>query len=210
MAQAKESTIQFLAPPKLAAIKNGDVAARVRMERSASLEIREERAELQEAAEQTLNVIIDLGSDGSVRWVSPSWTHVIGTNIESIEGQGISAILYDQERNPFLDALRSMQKDDSRSHIVRFRTRVFPQSILYNHSDIIESPVSTEGEEIATPELDHIITLEGQGIMINGYDRTVGDESHVSLTPPMFPTHLTNWHRLCGCFALLQDLERLP
>lgn len=182
MAEAKESASQFLAPPKLAIIRNEEVAARVRMERSASLEIREERAELQEAAEHTSNVIIDLSSDGSVRWVSPSWTHVIGTSIESIQGQAVSTILYDQDRNPFLEALRSMQEDDSRSHIVRFRTRVFPQSILYNDSDIVEASTSREGEDVDNLEPDRIITLEGQGIMIMGYDRTVEDESHVSFT----------------------------
>ena len=179
MDSAKESIPQFLAPPKIAAIKNEEVAARVRMERTASQEIREERAELQEAAEQTSNVIIDLGSDGTVRWVSPSWGHVIGTPSDTIQGKPISNLLYDKDTDPFRDAMQSMQKNDSKSHIIRFRTVLAPESILYENSEIVEV-VPQEADETETPRMDHVVSLEGQGIMITSYDRGLEGETHVS------------------------------
>ena len=179
MDSAKGPGPQFLAPPKIAAIKNEEVAARVRMERTASQEIRDERAELQEAAEQTSNVIIDLGSDGIVRWVSPSWEHVIGTAPKAIQGNSISNLLYDKDTDPFRDAMQSMQKDDSKSHIIRFRTVLGPESILYGNSEIVEV-TSEEADEVNTPRMDHVVSLEGQGIMITTYDRGLEGETHVS------------------------------
>jgi serine/threonine-protein kinase RIM15 len=168
-----EAQGQFLVPPVLAAIKNEEVAARVRMERSASQEIREQRADLKEAAEQSSNVIIDLSSDGIVRWVSPTWKDVVGTSIESIQGQPITKILCDGDSNPFMTAVEALKQDDSRSHIIRFRTRLGPDSLLY------ESAEPRDQESEAGKEQERIVTLEGQGIMV--YERTSGGQSHVSL-----------------------------
>lgn len=171
---------KFLAPPVLAAIRNEEVAARVKMERTTSQEIREERADLKEAAEQSLNVIFDLGMDGNVRWVSPTWKNVIGTAVEMIQGRPIATILEDNESNPFLEAVESMKQDDSRSHLVRFRTRLGPDSLFYD--DLPAGEPQGEGEEGEENRNDdargRIITLEGQGIMV--YDRSAGGESHVS------------------------------
>ena len=177
MTEQKE---RFLAPPVLAAIKNEEIAARVKMERTASQEIREERADLKEAAEQSSNVIIDLGLDGIVRWVSPTWQDVIGTPVVTIQGQPVSIILEDQNSNPFLEAVESMKQDDSRSQIIRFRTRLGPDSIFNEETPIDDSQLAEESTtDVTTERRPRIVTLEGQGIMV--YDRATGGESHVSI-----------------------------
>ena len=181
MADQAEKKEHFLAPPVLAKIKNEDVAARVRMERSVSQEIREERADLKEAAEQSLNVIVDLGLDGLVRWVSPSWKDVVGTPADSVEGRSIAEVLLqDGESNPFLEAMESMKQDDSRSHIIRFRLKLGPASEFKKDSTILAAQREAEGfrqDEFEDEEEGSIITLEGQGIMV--FDRASGGESHV-------------------------------
>lgn len=174
MAESKE---KFLAPPVLAAIKNEEVAARVRMERTASQEIREERQDLKDAAEQSSNVIIDLGMDGTVRWVSPTWKNVIGTSVDAIQGKPIADILYDADSNPFMNAIESLKQDDSRSHIIRFRTRLGKESVFYDDSSAEVSGAEDEGDQSDHQDQERIVTLEGQGIMV--YDRASGGESHV-------------------------------
>ena len=191
---------KFLAPPVLAAIKNEEVAARVRMERTVSQEIRDERADLEEAAEQTLNVIVDLALDGTVRWVSPSWTDVVGTPVESIEGKPITNILLDSSgKNPFTSAVESMKQDDSKSQIIRFKIRLGPSSVYVHDPDLLVAQKEAEGisaEEVEDGEDGNTITLEGQGIMV--YDRSSRGESHVSLDPASTTFRLTR-PRPCGC-----------
>lgn len=183
---------RFLAPPVLAAIKNEEVAARVRMERTVSQEIREERADLKEAAEQTLNIIVDLALDGRVRWVSPSWTDVVGTPIASIEGKPITDILLDSSAsNPFTSAVESMKQDDSKSQIIRFRIRLGPSSLYLQDPDLLAAQKEAEGsstDELQDGEDGNTITLEGQGIMV--YDRSSRGESHVCFDPAL--TNLLN------------------
>lgn len=72
----------MLAPPVVTQLRAHEDGGQI--ERSLSADIREERQDLREAAEQTLNVIMDLSLEGVVRWVSPSWTDVIGTTMESV------------------------------------------------------------------------------------------------------------------------------
>ena len=192
MVNISDETTNFLAPPVLAAIRNGDIAARVRMERSVSQEIREERADLIQAAEQSLNVIIDLGPDGVVRWVSPSWKDVVGTPLESVQGRPITNILLD-DANPFPGAIDAMKRDDSKSQSVRFRV-LLGQSSLFKHT--VSRPVqsdeafASDQEALVEGELAQSVTLEGQGILVN--DLSSGllaeEESHVrtiSLISPL-------------------------
>lgn len=175
---------QFLAPPVLAAIRSNEVKARVQMERTVSQDIREEQADLKEAAEQSLNVILDLDLDGKVRWVSPSWKDVVGTTADSIQGKQIVDIIVDgSQTSLFADTVESMKKDDSRSHIIRFKVRLGPLSVLKQSP--VESAVQGEDEgfrqdELEEVEKERIVTLEGQGIMV--YDRSSGGESHVCAT----------------------------
>ena len=59
-----------LAPPAVTALKQAaaaDAAHRVPMERSVSMDIREEREDLKEAAEHSQNVLMDLELDGKIR-----------------------------------------------------------------------------------------------------------------------------------------------
>jgi len=85
---------QYLEPPAITAIKNdagyGGEASCHAMERSFSQDIQEGTQELKEAAEQTRNIILDLSLDGHIRWVSPSWTDVVGTDLAHVKGHKIS------------------------------------------------------------------------------------------------------------------------
>jgi serine/threonine-protein kinase RIM15 len=173
----------FLAPPVLAAIRNEDIAARVKMERTVSQEIREERADLKEAAEHSLIVIVDVGLDGKVRWVSPSWKDVVGTPVESIQGKPIAEVILDEpEKDPFMAAIETMKVDDSKSQNIRFRVRLGPSSDLSHDSNLLAAQREAQGfrqDESQEGEEVQIVTLEGQGIMV--YDRSSELESHVSL-----------------------------
>ncbi|KAK5149897.1 hypothetical protein LTR04_006925 [Oleoguttula sp. CCFEE 6159] len=168
-----------LAPPLISALKEesgGRGSARGLMERTISMDIREEREDLKEAAEQTLNVIMDLGLDSKIRWVSPSWQEVIGTSPESVQGKPISEIVVGNE-TAFAGLIESMKEDDSRSQIIRFAVRMGPLSVLRSSTEPANDDANEE--EPASEELieqDHLLSLEAQGIMV--YDRSSGGESH--------------------------------
>lgn len=182
-------TQQFLAPPILAAIRANEVTARIQIERSISQDMREERADLKEAAEQSLNVVLDLSLDGTVRWASPSWKDVVGTTVDSIQGQPITTVLLDGSNSTvFTDAIESLQKDDSRSYIVRFKVGLGPHSVLKRNSNVTTTQSGVEGDhpdeepEVGEAgEVEQVLNLEGQGIMV--YDRSSKGENHVSPIP---------------------------
>src|ERR1700712_3965853 len=111
-----EENNDMLAPPAVAQLR---AQAGGLMERSLSADIREEREDLREAAQQTLNVIMDLSMEGTINWVSPSWTDVIGTTFDSVQGKAIKDLLVSDNKEVFSEIVESMKKDDSRSQIVR-------------------------------------------------------------------------------------------
>jgi serine/threonine-protein kinase RIM15 len=169
-----EENNDMLAPPAVSQLR---AQAGGRMERSLSEDIRGEREDLREAAEQTLNVIMDLSLDGTIRWVSPSWTDVIGTTLESVKGKPIKELLVSDNKEVFAEIVESMLKDDSRSQMVRFTVQLGPAARLAP----IEIPdqLAVEGEDaVMAVDERSTIDLEGQGIMV--YDRSSGGESHVS------------------------------
>jgi serine/threonine-protein kinase RIM15 len=173
-----------LAPPAVASLRAQQTTA---MERSLSQDIREEREELREAAEQTLNTIVDLNLDGTIKWVSPSWTDVVGTQFEKVNGLPISDLIVSENKNVFTEVVESMKKDDSRSHRVRFAVKLGPLSKLLPLDDLQNDP---ENEQI------HAVDLEAQGIMV--YDSVSGGESHVrfSNTDLVYGTDFL--YRQCG------------
>ncbi|KAF2968967.1 hypothetical protein GQX73_g4636 [Xylaria multiplex] len=156
-----------LAPPAVSSLRAQAIGTAM-MERSMSEDIREERKELREAAEQTLNIIVDLNLDASIKWASPSWADVIGTETSAVEKTPIADLIISEDKNAFSNAIDSMRKDDSRSQYIRFTVRLGPMSKLYPAEDVKE-PEPGEPEPIP-------IELEAQGIMV--YDRATGDESH--------------------------------
>jgi serine/threonine-protein kinase RIM15 len=159
-----------LAPPAVTSLRASQAGG---MERSLSQDIREEREELREAAEQTLNTIVDLNLDGTIKWVSPSWTDVVGTRFESVTGLPISDLIVSENKSVFTDVVESMKRDDSKSHRVRFAVQLGPWSKL--RSDVSADDVDGEQEEAdVQPE---VVDLEAQGIMV--YDSVSGGESHV-------------------------------
>lgn len=143
--------------------------SRLPMERSITQDIQEGSRELKEAAEQTRNIILDLDLDGVIRWVSPSWTDVVGTHLDAIKEQPISRFIVD-EPDVFVNAIESLKHDDSKSQYVKFSIQVGPSSDL-------GPMLSPEQKEEAERDRS-ILELDGQGIMV--YDRTSGGESHVS------------------------------
>ncbi|KAK7432552.1 rim15, signal transduction response regulator [Neonectria magnoliae] len=158
-----------LVPPAVASLRVQQTTA---MERSLSQDIREEREELREAAEQTLNIIVDLNLDGTFKWVSPSWTDVVGTPYETVSGP-ISDLIVSDNKNVFTEVVESMQKDDSRSHRLRFAIQLGPLSKLLPPQDGQDTDPDTDPENQQPQTLD----LEAQGIMV--YDSVSGGESHV-------------------------------
>lgn len=179
----------MLAPPVVTQLR---AQAGGQMERSLSADIREEREDLREAAEQTLNVIMDLSLEGVIRWVSPSWVDVIGTTLESVQGKPIQDILIGDNRNVFIEVVESMKKDDSRSQIIRFTVQSGPESKLAPLEVPEELKGSTgegTGEGVGAEARQPTIDLEGQGIMV--YDRSSGGDSHVSGTSTVARIMLT-------------------
>lgn len=177
MAGNDDPSGHFLAPPAVTALRQEVAAGRIPMQRTTSTDIREERDDLKEAAEQSLNVILNLGLDGIIRWVSPSWNDVVGTPAASVKDRPIADVLL-SNKDAFANAAESMKKDDSRSQIVRFQVLMGPSSVLKRRPaepEDTEDVVSPTGGD---PEEERVLNLEGQGIMV--YDRSSGGESHVS------------------------------
>lgn len=165
-----------LAPPGVRSLR-AQALGTAMMERSMSEDIREERRELREAAEQTLNVIVDLNLDTTIKWVSPSWVDVIGTQPSIVEKSPIADHIVSENKNAFSEAIDLMKKDDSRSQYIRFTVCLGPMSKLYP-AEAVKEPEPGEAEPIP-------IELEAQGIMV--YDRATGGESHVR-SPPRPPS----------------------
>jgi serine/threonine-protein kinase RIM15 len=170
---------QVLISPTVIAIKQDAGIGRPHsahvMERSFSQDIQEGSQELKEAAEQTRNIILDLGLDGIIRWVSPSWTDVVGNHIENVRGNPISRFIADDPA-VFTRAIESLKSDDSKPKFVKFCVKIGPDSDL----DPMLRPEQKEDLNQALSEggsPEQILALEGQGIVV--YDRTAGGESHV-------------------------------
>jgi len=177
MATNEDTNQQFLAPPAVTTLRQEGPGLQVPMERASSTDIRAEREDLKEAAEQSLNVILDLAPDGTIRWVSSSWADVVGNTVESVKNKPIADLLL-SNRGAFADAVQSMKQDDSKSRIIRFRVQMGPLSILKQKATQDQEILERENvEEEDNVEQDQVLNLEGQGIMV--YDRSTGDESHV-------------------------------
>ncbi|RMZ85040.1 hypothetical protein DV738_g6, partial [Chaetothyriales sp. CBS 135597] len=150
------------------------------MQRSFSEDIQEGTQELKEAAEQTKNIILDLSLDGIVRWVSPSWVDVVGTDLEQVKGQPITNFIRD---NPsvFEPAIQALKSNASKSQFVKFAVITGP--LLGAVEPSVEGGTAgkeldgDEGEgETVVADDKPALELEGQGIMV--YDRATGSESH--------------------------------
>lgn len=179
-----------LAPPAVTSLRAQTAGV---MERTFSQDIREEREDLREAAEQTLNVIVDLNFDGTIRWVSPSWIDVIGTQPDDLKDKHISDVVISEPTSIFTDVVDSLKGDDSRSQFIRFSVRLGPLSKLLVHEDDacsteetdegqsvgtgLQENVEVERSQASSTDAEHqVVDLEAQGIMVHD----TGGESHVS------------------------------
>ncbi|KAF2146586.1 uncharacterized protein K452DRAFT_218378 [Aplosporella prunicola CBS 121167] len=166
---------QTLAPPAVTALKleaTSAPRARQPMERSVSQSIRDEMEDLKEAAEQALNVLLDLNMDSTIRSVSPSWREVVGTDPDSVVGKPIADYLVGNKR-AFADAVDNMKQDDARSRLIRFCMHMGPASRLKPKR---EAQSAEEPAEERPEESDQILNLEAQGIM--SYNPTSGNDCH--------------------------------
>ncbi len=141
------------------------------------MDMRSEREDLKAAAEQSLNVILDLGLDGTIRWVSPSWTDVVGTPVESVKNKPIVDVLL-SNRDGFANAVQSMKEDDSKSRVIRFQVRKGPFSVLKQNVERDEEMLDGDKTKDDAEDEEQVLNLEGQGIMVV-YDRSSDGESHV-------------------------------
>ncbi|PVI03769.1 putative response regulator receiver RIM15p [Periconia macrospinosa] len=179
---ADDSKPATLAPPAVTALRQEAAAnamQRIQMERTVSQDMRDERDDLKEAAEHSLNVIMDLGMDGNIRYVSKSWKDVVGTDPEDVVGKPVADLLLGNPTQ-FAETVESIKKDDSRSHITRFSMRMGPQSVFRRkpskRTESEEEQDQSQELPVEGEEEDQILNLEAQGIMV--YDRTTGAESH--------------------------------
>ncbi|KAJ5917183.1 hypothetical protein N7466_010737 [Penicillium verhagenii] len=190
---------QFLAPPAVTALRQEARNINPRMVRTLSENIREEREDLKEAAEQTLNIIVDLDLEGRIKWVSPSWRQVVGTAPESVEGRMISDLLLGN-KDVFQDATEAMKEDDSRSRFIRFAVQMGPDSVLKYAPESRPTESEDETNENATEETmepsqvegeqtNDVLTMEGQGIMV--YERDEDGHSMWMLRPFTKPREVT-------------------
>lgn len=154
---------------------------RAQMERTTSESIREEGKELRQAAEQSLNIILDLTLDGNVRWVSPTWTEVVGTDAADVQGKPVADIVSDR-KDVFSDAATLLRDHGHSSKVVRFSVVMGPKSRWRKRQSKDSVPDDDDGEadqDSTAFDGNEIIDLEAQGILV--YDRSTGEESHVSL-----------------------------
>ncbi|KAK5117715.1 hypothetical protein LTR62_005139 [Meristemomyces frigidus] len=115
-----------LAIPALVALRNEtgkDNLGRTEMERTISMDIREERDDLKRAAEQATNAILELGLDHTVKWVSPSWQDLTGMPVEDVMGKPIADLIADSN-GVFAECIEDIRKDDSKSRRVRFAVKI--------------------------------------------------------------------------------------
>ncbi|KAL7275440.1 hypothetical protein RUND412_001612 [Rhizina undulata] len=175
-----------LAPPP-----NNDLSMRRPMERTVSMTIRAEKEDLEKAAEDSFNVVVDLNLDGKIRWVSPSWEEVIGTPRELLHDRPISEFLV-EDKDAFQKAVETMKSDDSRSYRMRFSVIMGSKSKLTKDPLAIAMDEEEEGFRMdEVKEHEDALRLEGQGILI--YDRSTGRPSHTMwvIRPYIEPNEIT-------------------
>ncbi|CAG8944409.1 unnamed protein product [Penicillium salamii] len=195
MASNASPNPQFLAPPAVTALRQEARNIHPKMVRTLSDDMREEREDLKEAAEQTLNIIVDMDLEGRIKWVSPSWKQVVGSPPRSVEGHMISEILLGN-RDVFGDAIESMRQDDSRSRFIRFAVQMGPDSVLRYSPEPSPEAIKgqldeRDGSDIPREESNNVLNMEGQGIMV--YDRTDDEAGHTMwmLRPLTEPREVT-------------------
>ncbi|KAG8530757.1 uncharacterized protein KY384_004114 [Bacidia gigantensis] len=190
MASTSEPPQQFLTPRSVTTLKTDDAHHRTPLSRAPSIDMRAEQEDLKTAAEQSLNVILDLGLDGMIRWVSQSWKDIVGTLPQDVKGKPIADLCVTNQ-DAFSNAAEGMKSDDPKCRIIRFKMVLGPYSVLRTNEG--EQSETGEGDEatVEVEEQEQVINLKGQGIMV--YDRSSGGESHTMwmLRPSSPPKEVT-------------------
>ncbi|GAB7364095.1 hypothetical protein MBLNU230_g4647t1 [Neophaeotheca triangularis] len=142
----------MLAPPAVTALKSEAAKSdpkRGNMERTSSMDFREEREDLKKAAEESMNAILELDLDGKVRWVSPSWQQLTGHDAGELRGHPMADLVADH-KTVFAERLESMRRDDSKSQIIRFAVWA-PQAASPPQEDASEDQQETPKIEEPDP-----------------------------------------------------------
>ncbi|OQO06268.1 hypothetical protein B0A48_08856 [Cryoendolithus antarcticus] len=137
-----------LLPPAVSALKEDaakDSQSRAQMERTISMDIREEREDLKKAAEQSVNAIMEMDLKGNVRWLSPSWQDLTGHAVSGLLGKPIGDMLLGNT-TIFTTCVDSIRKDDSKSQIIRFTVRPPAES-----GSILTSPIEVRDTAAEVP-----------------------------------------------------------
>lgn len=139
-----------LAPPAVTALKSEAAKTdpkRGAMERTSSMDFREEREDLKKAAEESMNAILELDLEGKVRWVSPSWLQLTGQDMGEIRGQNMADVVVDH-KSVFAERLESMRKDDSKSQIIRFAVKAPRAAVELQEDEVPEEQQETPRIEL--------------------------------------------------------------
>lgn len=142
----------------------------VEMERTSTTTVREEKLELQFAASQNANVIMEIDLHGNISWLSPSWRNVYGTRPEDVLGKAASEIFVD-DTNALSTAFQDMQEQETVSFKMQMKANVAASS---------PEPLPTRSEPLDEEAGDsaHFVDLECQGILVR--DRKNDIATHVS------------------------------
>ncbi|KAM3161258.1 Rim15 [Lachancea thermotolerans] len=115
------------------------------------------------ATDTSASILLELEMNGIIRYVSPIWHDIVGTDTSDVVGKAISDILVgsDQDRNVFQRAVDLMLREDC-----SYRVRFLVESGNQNQSEnVIEA--DSESTDIAARDEKGIIELEAQGIVIS-------------------------------------------
>ncbi|ORY82673.1 hypothetical protein BCR37DRAFT_392874 [Protomyces lactucae-debilis] len=131
-----------------------------------------ENIDLNRAANETRSIIVELSLEGSVRWISPSWQDLIGTDPQSLYDRPISETLADEDKTCFSRATAQLIEDDSRSVRITFWLAL-PADSVDHRIPRLESDDFTISLSAPLPEA---LEVDATGILI--HDRSSGQPTH--------------------------------
>ncbi|BFZ63627.1 rim15, signal transduction response regulator [Saitoella coloradoensis] len=131
-----------------------------------------ETLDLREAAEQaqSQNVVIELTLSGMLRWVSPTWQDVLGSDPSTVVGRPIRELLVG-DRDAFTEGIGKLLEDGGHSHRIRFQ-----MDVGGSHAGRVGGGGGSgdeDDERVFAQDEDydcttsHIIDLEAQGILLH-------------------------------------------
>ncbi|KAK0278074.1 rim15, signal transduction response regulator [Friedmanniomyces endolithicus] len=177
-----DQTPRIIAPPAISALRaEAEQDARVHMERTISMDIREEREDLKRAAEQSTNAILELDLEHKVRWASPGWQDLTGQAAKDIAGKPVADLIIGNQ-DVFAECVEAIRKDDSKSRIVRFAART---PGLHVAGDVLSAedraPMEPKPGFEMPSGIDFIATLEQTNVRDMGAETSPRSQSPATI-----------------------------